>query len=182
MDENEVVYLWELATDEMFDSTVVLLNVGRETALQISYGQIGNLLDLLGVETGDTTTVFHRVVTSDGSVMTPGMGASLTIQNGMTTSAENPASTQGYEFAIFPTVTTGNVQIQMEQPRGNTPPANSEIVVRNALGQTIDILPMHNSGANSQQSYQLGSNASGLYVFYWVIDGQVMSTRKVVLQ
>jgi hypothetical protein len=182
MDENKVVYLWELASDESFDSTAVLMNVGQQTSLQISFGQIGNLLEALNIGLSDTTTLFHRVVTSDGSVMMPGAAASLTIQNGTTTSNENPGSTQGYDFTIFPTVSNGSVQIQMDQPRGSRPSANSEVVVRNALGQTIDILPMTNSGSTRQQNYQFGSNASGLYVFYWVIDGQIMSTQKVILQ
>ena len=182
MDENEVVYLWELASDESFDSTAVLMNVGQQTSLQISFGQIANLLELLNVGLSDTTTLFHRVVTSDGSVMIPGEAASLTLQNGTTTSNEIAGSARGYDFTIFPTVSNGSVQIQMEQPRGSRSSASSEVVVKNALGQTIDILPMTQSGTNRQEDYQFGSNASGLYVFYWVIDGQLMSTQKVVLQ
>ncbi len=182
VDGNEVVYLWELATDASFDSTVVLINVGKETSLQVSYGELGNLLEMLDIRMGDTLSVFHRVVTSDGSVMTAGIGARVVLQNGTTTSAEGVSLSKGYEFTVFPTVSDGRIQIQLSRPRGSISNANQEIVVRNALGQTIDVLPVNSRGTESRKSYQFDTQSSGMYFLNWMQEGKVLSTQKVILK
>ncbi|MBO6525323.1 MAG: CHRD domain-containing protein [Balneolaceae bacterium] len=66
-DDNKVVYIWQLATDENFNDVVVNANVGTEQKYATTHGDFNMLLADLGVVSGGETMLYHRAFASDGS-------------------------------------------------------------------------------------------------------------------
>jgi hypothetical protein len=79
---DSIMYIWQLATDEAFENLVLAVNTGRDTFFATDYGTVDSLLAQVGVDTGATATVYHRVLASDGSNFTPSAGASVVLTRG----------------------------------------------------------------------------------------------------
>ncbi|MGB3800290.1 MAG: CHRD domain-containing protein, partial [Lewinella sp.] len=72
-----VVYIWQLATDEDFNDVLFAANTGQDTFFLTDIGTVDVLLDSAGVEMADSATVYHRVLTSDGSNYRPSDASSV---------------------------------------------------------------------------------------------------------
>jgi len=66
-DGNDVVYIFQLAPTDKFLNPLVFTNVNGATTFGTDYGTVDAMLRGLGVQTGQTTKVYHRVLASDGS-------------------------------------------------------------------------------------------------------------------
>ncbi|CAH1002052.1 hypothetical protein LEM8419_02967 [Neolewinella maritima] len=76
-DGDTVIYVWQLAADADFDSVLFAANTGRDTFFETNFGTVATLLDSAGVNLGDTATLYHRVLASDGSNYRPSAGVSI---------------------------------------------------------------------------------------------------------
>ncbi|MEX0966077.1 MAG: CHRD domain-containing protein [Bacteroidia bacterium] len=81
-DENEVVYVWELAADASYNTILLRIPTGTDTVINFTYAEIDTLLDQTGVSPGGSFTYHHRVYASDGSLYTIGESASVTLTRG----------------------------------------------------------------------------------------------------
>ena len=81
-DENQLAYVWQLATDEAFENIVFEQNVGTDTTFVTDFETVDQLLASLGIEVGTEVTVYHRAVASDGAVSLAGMGSTVNITRG----------------------------------------------------------------------------------------------------
>ncbi|MGB3616650.1 MAG: CHRD domain-containing protein, partial [Catalinimonas sp.] len=98
-DGNEVVYLWQLATADDFMMPLVNVNVGTETSFTATFEVLDSILASAGLAVNDEVMLFHRVVTSDGSLMTPDMDTLMvTLTRGVVSSVTdlNTAATRLY--------------------------------------------------------------------------------------
>lgn len=110
MDENEVVYIWEAAVDEDFDTIAIQTNVGVENMVSFTYGSLDTLLSNLGVMPGDSATIYHRVLASDGAVQTEGMSsAAVFIRNLNVNSVQSFA--EAGQMKIYPSHTVTYIQV-----------------------------------------------------------------------
>ncbi|MEL6194041.1 MAG: CHRD domain-containing protein [Bacteroidota bacterium] len=73
-DGDLVVYAWQLSATGTFDSLLFQQKVGVEPSFTASQETISQLLESAGVANGDSIRLYHRVLSSDASVSTPGMG------------------------------------------------------------------------------------------------------------
>jgi hypothetical protein len=98
---DSVMYVWQLATDEDFENLVLVVNTGRDTFFASDFGTVDSLLAGAGVDAGASTTVYHRVLSSDGSNFRSSEPASLTLTRGALVGNRtfNPL---GFEARAFP--------------------------------------------------------------------------------
>ena len=66
-DGDTVIYVWQLAMDENFDSILFGANTGRDTFFETDFGTVATLLDSAGLAMDSSVTLYHRVLASDGS-------------------------------------------------------------------------------------------------------------------
>ena len=66
-DGDTVIYVWQLAMDENFDSILFGANTGRDTFFETDFGTVATLLDSAGLAMDSNVTLYHRVLASDGS-------------------------------------------------------------------------------------------------------------------
>ncbi|MDX2248068.1 MAG: CHRD domain-containing protein [Bacteroidia bacterium] len=84
-DNDLITYIWELALDSAFTQMITREKVRINQTFSTTFEVIDSLLALNGVNIGDTVTLYHRALSLDGNVSTPGMGASVQlIRSGLT--------------------------------------------------------------------------------------------------
>jgi hypothetical protein len=77
-----VNYVWQLAADDLFETIVVNANVGSAASFTTDFQTVDAILAGAGVPDGGSITVYHRAVATDGSLLTAGTGASVTLTRG----------------------------------------------------------------------------------------------------
>lgn len=87
MDRDMLSYTWQLAADEGFSTIVFQTNIA-DTALVADFATVDALLEGAGVEVGQTITLFHRAIASDGALQLVGEGASVVLTRGVIGAAE----------------------------------------------------------------------------------------------
>lgn len=145
-DDNQLVYLWEVALDPDFEDTIFIINAGTSTQLSFTFQDISSILAENGVVVGQTVELFHRAIASDGSLRTPSEPSSLEITRGVLT------NTDGFEISE-----TG-VEIYPNPIRSGAVPT---VEVNSPVDQTIQLEIMDVNGrVFHRQTHQLnpGSN------------------------
>lgn len=96
-DRDALVYIWQLSTDEDFNTLILQDNVGGVTSYISDYETIDLLLADAGLAVDDMITLYHRAIASDGSLNSFGSTASITLTRG---EIMEDANTADLELAI----------------------------------------------------------------------------------
>ncbi len=81
-DSDKLVYIWQLAADDAFNA-VLFQTIVEGTSLNANFGVVDGLLASAGVEVGQTITLFHRAIASDGALQTTGAPVSVVLTRGV---------------------------------------------------------------------------------------------------
>lgn len=176
-DDTEVAYIWQAAIDADFDTLVFQANTGANASLDLTYGALDTLLASLGVQAGATATVYHRVVATDGSNQTAGMGAVANFTRSTATNTQNLLA-DGSSFMAYPTVTTGNVRLEARLRDAGA----MEVIIMNAVGQPVQRIRTIGTGERLQENIDLSGRAAGMYWIQLRVDGQAAATQRVLLR
>ena len=160
---NETVYIWQLAATDSFANPLVNVNVRTNTTLDLSYSTIDSVLQANGISTDtDTLTAFHRVVTSDGSVVTPS-GAREASFSRAATGIEDEQPANNVSLNAFPNPATDQARIRYEVAQ------SSDVALRvyNTSGQTVHRADLGQQAADREQQYTLNVSdwKPGLYLY-----------------
>jgi hypothetical protein len=94
---DQITYKWVLGTDT--DVTDVVLTTDTdETELTFLVSEIAEVLDGAGATAGAGTTVYHRVIASDGDLETVSEVSTFTLVRGYVTSVEDEAIPEVFEL------------------------------------------------------------------------------------
>lgn len=184
-DRDRVVYRWQVATGVAFANIVVNENALWYRSFSTDYGTIDGLLASLGVEVGESITLFHRVVASDGSVATPGPTAMIMLTRG-TLGAEQalialPDQTipTVESFRVFPNVLQSRqsfrVQVQAEADQ------QAQMVLVNQLGQPLQSLPVDLFAGDNRLDWSVPDLAAGYYFVQLQTQGQLLPLQRIVV-
>lgn len=89
-DGGSVSYRWQLSTSSNFAGALVVdAEVGTDTEFTTSFGVVDSLLAVAGVAAGGTATVYHRVITTDGTNYAASNIASVTLTRGLLVGTED---------------------------------------------------------------------------------------------
>tara|TARA_R110000868_G_scaffold1211_2_gene9313 strand:- start:31209 stop:35264 length:4056 start_codon:yes stop_codon:yes gene_type:complete len=120
-DGNEIVYIWQLATDSTFDNIIVNANTGSDAMFMATHGDLDALLVEAGVAAGASATLYHRVIVTDGSdeaigtarsVMVTRANASLTFESILSGSNEVPPITTTANGSFKATLTGTSLTVE----------------------------------------------------------------------
>ncbi len=133
-DGDPVTYTYQIAGDADFDDIWLSEYSSLSTDVSMSRRILHALLVDHGIEEGSTATLYHRAVTSDGSLVTYGDAASILVSNGEPTSVENEGNPADFVLeAAYPNPASSEVQLRFRQDRR----ARVAASVYNALGQQV---------------------------------------------
>lgn len=174
-DDNELAYIWQVATDASFDTVVFQTNTGANAGLQLTYGALDTLLAGLGVEAGATATIYHRAVATDGANQTAGPASVASFTRDMSTSTQDLLA-EGTRFEAYPTVTQGTVQLRAELKEAG----EMSITLLNGVGQPVRQIRTLGNRQRLQESIQLGNQPAGMYFIQLRVDGRPVATQRVL--
>jgi hypothetical protein len=177
--DNAVAYLWEVATDMNFESPILIVNAGIRHSVDLTYGDISELLLANGVMPGEQITVYHRVWTGNGAVNRPGPASAVTLQLGMGTNLtelEDLPSTFELD-QNYPNPFNPSTEIRLQVPASQ----QVSLEVHNLLGQRVAVLVNATLQAGSYNfSFDASNLGSGIYFYTLKAANQVM-TKKMTL-
>ncbi len=178
-DEDGLVYIWELAADEMFENTIFITDTGSNPMFSTTFETIDMLLDEAGVMEGESIMLFHRAYSSNGSLATPGAAAGVTLTRGILTNIEDdntlPISMELEQNYPNPFNPTTNISFSL--------PSNQQVTLEvfNPLGQRVATLVNSQLSAGSHNvSFDASALSSGVYI-YRLTSNNVSLTRKMML-
>ncbi len=166
-DDNQLAYIWQLATDADFNNIVFQENVGAALTFVSDFGTIDGLLANLGVDVGGMVTIYHRVLASDGSVATAGAAASATITRGVVLEDNFGATLSGHnEVLPVATAAKGNISASLM--------GNQLMVSGSFQGLTSALATEINGGAHLHIGYA-GQNGPIVYPLTAVVSDDSLS-------
>lgn len=175
MDENEVVYIWQAATDPDFDTIVVQQITGAETAIMFTFGALDTLLANLGVMPADTGLIYHRVAASDGSVQSFGSTSVAGFVRNLNVNSEQIFAEAG-EMKVYPTSTSSNIQLELSATQTlNT----SRLIIQDATGRTHY---QNRVRVNSTYRDQIDVSqlSPGMYTISWMAQGELIEVKRFI--
>ena len=179
-DGNTVVYIWQAALDETFSELVHNNPIGPAAGFNASYDEVDEFLDEQGVEPGETLTLYHRVVASDGNVYSISESGSFTLERGVVTGIDTPGDEvpratrldQNYPNPFNP-ATEITFAVRESGP--------VELAVYNMLGRRVAVLVSEDmSSGEYTVHFDASSLASGVYI-YRLNAGAHQISRKMTL-
>ena len=105
-----VVYTFQLATDSGFTNLVVNNKIGTGLSFTSNNQEVSTILENAGVLDGDTVTLYHRVLSSDGSVSTPSTPFTITITRDNTLSVNDFESEVNFSTYPNPAIDVVNIR------------------------------------------------------------------------
>ena len=179
-DGDTVIYVWQLAMDENFDTILFGANTGRDTFFETNFGTIATLLDSAGVMTGGMATLYHRVLASDGSNYRPSEPVTITLNVGDIVGTRDflPA---GFGVRTYPNPLR---QGQAFTYQLSTQEAfRGRLMVFTQLGQLQQDITVNALVGEQNVAVDMSSLPGGTYfLMLRNSDGRLISTSRVVVQ
>ncbi len=178
-----IVYRWQMALDADFEEPLAVRSSGTDAEIQLMYSELDSLLANNGIEDGETTTVHHRALSSNGSLITfEGEVRTLEITRGEGTSINEPGRdelprsvtlNQNYPNPFNPTT-----QIEYGMPEAGHVTIEVFDVTGRKVATLVDAIQ---SAGWHVVTLDSGSLASGLYLYRLTSDAGPNLTRQMML-
>ena len=161
---NTTYYRWQLAQTAGFGGLIYQSDLSTETELTTTFGDLGVAMTAAGIATNATVTLFHRVVTTDGSLSTAGPLAQITVTRGTLTGLEEAAVPE--HFAVlgnYPNPFNPVTTVHVDLPQA----ARVQVEVYDVLGRRMLTTPAEHLEAGTRRALTVdaGRLASGLYLY-----------------
>jgi hypothetical protein len=174
-DDNDIAYVWQLATDAEFENIIFLTNTGNDLFFATTFATVDALLDANGVEVGDGIELYHRVVVTDGSNATPSPGRSVNLNRGFLVGV-NDVLANTVAMNVYPTQTQSQpvtVEISSDESR------NAELHLVDALGQSLRVMPAALVNGTTRFTVDLNGLPAGRYFLSLYSEGQTLPVKSV---
>jgi hypothetical protein len=175
-DDNELTYIWQVATSPSFDTIVFQTNTGANASLDLTYGALDTLLAGLGVEANVTATVYHRAVVSDGAVQAAGAASEANFMRTVTATTDLLA--EGSSFEVYPTITRNRVRVEATLSSGE----QVNLLVFNAIGQPVKQYSVDLQANQLNEDINMSDQLDGMYFVQLRVDGQVVAVKRIIVR
>ncbi|XWN37623.1 MAG: CHRD domain-containing protein [Balneola sp.] len=182
VDGDSLTYIWQAATDSLFTNTIINASVGSNLNYNIAYGDLDTILVDLGVESGASATVYHRVIASDGSDEASSETRSATFERGTLTSNENDGLDTPNRFSLdqnYPNPFNPSTKISFSLEEA----APTQLVVYNMLGQKVATLVNERLSAGEHTfNFEADNLSSGIYIYRLQSANQSITKRMTLIK
>ena len=176
LDNNQVVYIWQLAIDKTFDNVVVGVNTGASTTFETTFAVVDALLETSGVLVGSSVTMYHRVWSSDGALQTPSAVDSVILTRGLVSAVTDLPEGQ-FSLNVLPNPVETFASIVIESPISGV--LNIQVVdMKGNLIRTYEQTVSERSLTNIQFDAQ--DLPAGMYIIQPVIDNRLLASQRIL--
>lgn len=128
-DDSDVIYYWQLSTEADFSTVAYSASAGLMSNLSVDFATLDFVLENAGIAVGETVTLHHRAVASDGSLRNPGPANSIVITRGSLTGSkglenDNKWSAEptfnAFDVTVYPNPVVDQVNISWESSEHET--------------------------------------------------------------
>lgn len=176
-DRDSLAYIWQLAADDNFETILFAQAVSNDLFFETDFQTVDALLQSAGVEVGNSITLYHRAVASDGSVATPGAGASVTLTRGTVTGLEDLLRAQ-LSVKLYPTIARERVTMEMSFEESD----RAIMRVTNTLGQVLETEVIQLIPGTINQQIEVNNYQEGTYFVQLYIRNHLVSTQRFIVQ
>ena len=117
-DQDTLVYIWQLSPDPDFSTLLVNSNVGTAPNFTTDFATVDALLDGAGITVGNSVTLYHRAIASDGAVQTIGTTDSVELTRGTVTSVREAQA--GLQVSAQPTRVSDRLTLSIQSDRAQS--------------------------------------------------------------
>lgn len=178
-DGDTLVYIWQLALDQAFENVIFATLTGIDTFFTTNFGTIDGLLAASGIEVGGMVTLYHRVVTSDGSNHTPSEPAAANLQRGTVTAVRNYAPA-GFAAAVYPTPSERGAPLTLEVKSQEA--FRAQLSVLSTLGQVVSSRTLDMPAGTLQQTITTDELSAGIYFITLHHRGRIIHVDRIVIR
>ncbi len=174
----DITYVWQLAADPNFNNPVVVVNRGDTTSFTTDFLTVSQILQDAGVNPGQTIRLYHRVLTTDGSVLSTGQADSLDVTLGVVTS-NNRRVLETTEFSTYPNPVVNVLTVNIEVPEAY----DSQLFLVDAQGRMLQRREAELRGGNNQFQLDVSRLQSGIYfVQLWTTDQKLVNSKRIIIR
>ena len=113
-DRDPLAYFWQFSPDSSFSNLVFTVPTSNQTQVLFDNDSLSTILTNLGIEQGDSVTIYHRVISTDGSLRQIGDIATATLVNGIITSTII-LDKSGLALTLFPNPAQVSLNIRFSE-------------------------------------------------------------------
>lgn len=183
-DGDTVNYIYQMSLNASFTDIVAAERFGTGNGYRLTVAEAAELFDAVtnsapgNINVGGSITLFHRVITSDGSLWTVGPSSSVTLTRGTVTS--NDGLDLPTEFALkgnYPNPFNPTTTIQFDLPQTS----EVSVTVLDLLGRVVMAVPATTMDAGASRNVQLDASSltSGIYLYRVVARAQDVTHTQV---
>jgi hypothetical protein len=178
-DETEVAYIWQLSTDADFNNIIVNQNVGASTSFTTDFGTVDALLESLDVLVGIPTTVYHRVVTSDGSLSAASEASAVVLVRGLVTGVQDVLAEQ-FQMFLYPNLVKADNPVRITIDAETAQRATLNIF--NQLGQPIQQQPIEIRQGRMVRELNVQNLTPGTYFVSLQLEGYLLAAQRLIIK
>jgi hypothetical protein len=177
-DEDELAYIWQLATDASFSTILLQQNVGNVAMFSTTYADVDALLAANNVDVGSSITLYHRVVVSDGSNATAGGANTAEFSRGGITGTREALSNR-FSLRAYPVLSTGApVTVEVNASEA----ADARLILTDGLGRILQNIPFKLQASVNQLPLNVNTYTPGIYYVTLQIEGRNLPVQKIIRQ
>jgi hypothetical protein len=169
---DRVAYIYQVASDAAFENVVFTEILLDPIGVELTVDDLADIYDSVveQVVVGGEITLYHRVVTTDGSEWTAGAASTFVLERQSPTGTEDPEVPGDFSLlGNYPNPFNPSTTIRFDLPEN----AEVSISIFDALGREVMSTPAKamSAGANRMMSFDAASIASGTYIYRVVAKG-----------
>ncbi|MCB9080170.1 MAG: CHRD domain-containing protein [Lewinellaceae bacterium] len=174
---NRVVYIWQLSPVADFSTILLSVSTGRDTVFSTTFGTVAALLVGAGVLPGQSITLYHRAVASDGSLLSVGTGASVDLTLGLLTNAFDP-ELLNWKWRVAPLPAQTETYLLIDSPRA----ANGQWQLTDQWGRILRNQTIALPEGQTQERINLQGLPSGMYYIQLWVDQKPTPAKPVIIR
>lgn len=176
-DGDQVAYIWQLAATPAFTLPLLTISTAADTFFTATYGTIAALLTSAGIQPGQSITLYHRPLSTDGSLVTRGQVDSVSLTLGVVTGFDE-AIAEKFQVQLFPVPADQWVQVEVTAPEQ----AAARLQVYDQSGRLMQQWALPLGAGVTTHRLDVQALPAGAYFLQLFIDGKPLRARKIAVQ
>lgn len=176
-DANEVVYLYQLSDTTDMSNLLMYSRQGSATELSFSLADMDTLLQSLGANVGDTVTLYHRVISTDGSVCTEGPITSADFIRGVViNTAVDEQIADRFAVKVYPSPTADLAWVEIDADFNGA----GNLRVLDLTGRVLHREEVRIQSGENRYQLDFSTFLSGLYLIQVETEAGILRPFKLV--
>jgi len=184
-DDDPITYSWQLSDNPSFGEPRLEMpsdSDGTANMLETQFGTVSDFLADRGIEIGDSLTLYHRAVTSDGIHEVGGPASTIELTRGYVSVGTETAQDIPGAFVLhnnYPNPFNPTTTFAFDLPA----PAHVMLTIHDLVGRQIDIVVSSRLPSGSfAYTWEAGHLPSGVYFYRLQTDSHIAAKKLTLVK